>query len=221
MYHVCYVIRYENEIKMSERDLESDVFELLNRCAAQNEPIPSMRKIRERLGYGSFTTISSLVKQWREENAEKVDWDPLLELSGTEKLELQNALADSMQTILKARLNTQKQIHDAALKVKDETIQQLRNRITELEKELWEAKQETKRALDWATEKDQKAERAFGEMKYMYQQKEELKAANEKLLQEMQILRSEGDQLMAKNELLSVKPASAGRGIKVRRKHIA
>ena len=171
---------------MAERDLESDVIELLNRTAAQNEPIPSMRKIREKLGYGSFTTISSLVKKWREENAEKVDWDPLLEIAGTEKLELQNALADAMQTILKSRLNTQKRIHDAALKVQEERIDQLKAQIIDLEDRLKEARIETKRMQDLATEKDQKAERAFGELKYTVLQNKELKAANESLSCEVQ-----------------------------------
>lgn len=204
---------------MAERDLESDVFELLNRTSAQNEPLPSMRKIREKLGYGSFTTISSLVKKWREENAEKADWDPLLEIAGTEKLELQNALTDAMQTILKSRLNTQKHIHDAALKVKEDRIDQLKAQIKELEERLNEARVETKRIQDLATEKDQKAERAFGELKYTTLQNKELKAANENLNREVQSLRSEKDKLQAMNDMLSRKPSVPGRVVKVRRKN--
>ena len=201
-----------------ERDLQRDVFELLNRYVAQSEPIPSMRKIREKLGYGSFTTIGNLVKQWREEHADKVDWDPLLEITASEKLELQNALTDAIQLILKSRLNAQKAAHDVILQSENETIEQLRSRIRELEKSIGEAKQETRRAMERATEKDQKAERALGEMKYMLQQNEELKAANQRLTQEVSDLRSECDKLTATNELLSTKVSSVGRGLKIRRK---
>ena len=46
-------------------ELTEDVCRYLDKVAAEDQPVPSLRTIRNAVGRGSLTTISEAVKQWR------------------------------------------------------------------------------------------------------------------------------------------------------------
>ena len=103
---------------------KESVAALLNELAAANQPIPSLRAIRARLGTGSLSTISEAVKAWQESRLVECGEIPAA-FSPEEAQRVAEAVWPAVQPILEARLLELRKNAQARIEIETQAAQKI------------------------------------------------------------------------------------------------
>lgn len=173
-------------------DIKTSVFEFLNRNAKQNEPIPSLRKIRTAVGGGSFSTISDAVKEWQRQSL--VDSGKLPNAFQPDEIKaLSDAVWQIVLPIMTSRIREISDYHSVRVNLALRTAERIRQEGLSMLEEAEEQRLQQQSKLEDASNKLQRAQTEIASLSSMLsayrsennelkQQLEEIRAEREKIL---------------------------------------
>ncbi len=182
---------------------KTQIYEMLDEAARRSQKLPSLRTIRARIGGGSLTRISDVVKEWQAQRL--VDTGQMPEaFTEAEKEAIITAIWNIVRPIMGKRVEELVDYHTARIDLELNTAQRLKNEAIRTLEEAQGRNQEFEAKL---REKDEKINHEVAQratyLTLCTSLKTELIAAKK----EIETLRKERDELLRQNAALAAENA--------------